>query len=301
MLDVRRLEVLVVAVREGSLAAAARALNLTPSAASQAVGALEAGVGCRLLERHGRGVRPTEAGERLALRAQAVLADLVAAEDEVMGRREAGVVLAAPPTVVAGLVPGVLDRLREQEPDLRVVVIESDGPRASAALRDEQVDIAVVDRHAHLGPAAGSGTVSSVLLDEPVLLWLPSSHPLATREWIGLRELRDEPWIASPPLSTCAELLAHAAASAGFAPRVVATCGEYRSIARLVAAGHGVSLVPRLALTAADVDIAVVALRPQVIRRLTVLLRAGHRPHATRAVLHALEATAHNEERSGTP
>src|SRR5580765_6651254 len=82
MLDLRRLEVLAAAVRERSIASAARSLGITPSAASQALSALEAQAGTRLLRRQARGVVPTAAGERLAAHAAAVLSQLATAETE---------------------------------------------------------------------------------------------------------------------------------------------------------------------------------------------------------------------------
>ena len=135
MLDVRRLEVLALAVREGSLAAAARALDITPSAASQAVAALEAQAGTPLLERLARGVRPTARGERLAAQAEAVLAILDRAHDELVASSAGTVTVAAFPTAVIGLVPAALRRLAHDAPglDVRVLEVEPDGGRAQAS------------------------------------------------------------------------------------------------------------------------------------------------------------------------
>jgi DNA-binding transcriptional LysR family regulator len=294
MLDVRRLQVLVAAVREGSLAAAARTLDLTPSAASQAVSALETSVGRPLLIRHGRGVRATAEGERLALRGQGILADLAAAEDEMAGGTNLQLHVAAPPTVVAGLIPGVLARLADSHPGLRLGVLEMEGSRAREAARSNEVDIAIVDHHAHADPDRGEPLVPVVLLDEPVLVWLPSGHPAALSERVELGMLRDCEWIASPPLSSCWDLLARACASAGFAPRVVATVAEYRSAAALVSAGLGLSIVPRLAIGAAcGMDLAARPSTPPVTRRLTALIRPGPRPVRIRALLSALQAEAY--------
>jgi DNA-binding transcriptional LysR family regulator len=80
MLDVRKLRVLCSVVTSGSISAAAANLGYTPSAVSQQVAALEREAGVALLEKAGRGVRPTAAGNLLAEHAADVMARLAAAE-----------------------------------------------------------------------------------------------------------------------------------------------------------------------------------------------------------------------------
>src|SRR5918912_229533 len=82
MLDVRRLKVLREVAARGSFSAAAEALNFTQSAVSQHVAALERETGTQLVERGARGVRLTEAGRVLVEHADAILARLDRAEDD---------------------------------------------------------------------------------------------------------------------------------------------------------------------------------------------------------------------------
>src|ERR671910_64923 len=83
MIDVRRLRVLRALADHGTVAAAAKALHLTPSAVSQQLAALEREVGQPVVERRGRGVRLTGAAEMLVGHANLVLAQLEAAEADV--------------------------------------------------------------------------------------------------------------------------------------------------------------------------------------------------------------------------
>src|SRR3954468_4568214 len=80
VLDVRRLRVLREVAARGSLTGAAEALSYTPSAVSQQIAALEREAGATLLERRPRGVLLTEAGSLLLVHAEAVFAELEAAE-----------------------------------------------------------------------------------------------------------------------------------------------------------------------------------------------------------------------------
>lgn len=267
MLDVRRLAVLAAAVRERSIAAAARSLDITPSAASQAIGALEAQAGARLLVRGARGVVPTAAGERLTAHAEAVLAQLAIAELELAGGDHDVLRVAAFATAVSGLLPSTLARLRAATPPVlaqvagacthRTVVLELEPDAARAALSAGAADVALVNHHAVSAPDQGSPWRVLHLFDEPVLAAVPSAHRLIPRPGgrskadnakLDIADLAGDDWVMQAAASPCQELVVRACADAGFAPRVSATCADYHSILRLVQVGHGVALVPRLAL-----------------------------------------------------
>ena len=104
MLDVTRLRVLVAVARHGSVTAAARALNYAQPSVSHHIARLEAETGTQLLERVGRGIRLTEAGQLLAERAEEIIGRLDSAEAELaayVGLRRGRVRLAAFPSALA--------------------------------------------------------------------------------------------------------------------------------------------------------------------------------------------------------
>ncbi len=293
MLDVRRLEVLSSTLREGSIAGAARALSITPSAASQALSALEAQTGALLLERLPRGVRPTAAGERLAAQAEAVLSLLATAESELDGRR-ASLRVAAFPTAVIGLLPGALTAVHAAAPALHLQVLEMEPDDGRAALRTGDVDVALVNHHAVLAPDTRGPWRVEHLVDEPVLAALPRTHRLAGRAHLRVEQLREDDWVMQKPASPCQDLVQRVCGGAGFAPSVVAACGDYRAILALVGAGLGVSLVPVMALGGVDTSaVSLVPLRPAVRRRTNALVST--RPGvslAARPLLDALRDSA---------
>jgi DNA-binding transcriptional LysR family regulator len=272
MLDVRRLEVLTAALREGSIAGAARALSITPSAASQALSALETQAGAPLVQRLPRGIRPTPAGERLAAHGEAVLTMLARAESE-LSPRTRSLQVAAFPTAVLGMLPPALSVLRASTPELTVRIHELEPDEARAAVRAGDVDVALVNHHAVLAPDVRGPWRVVHLLDEPVLAALPLGHRLSTRTGVSVSALRDDEWIMQKPASPCQDLVQRVCGGNGFAPTVVASCGDYRAILALVGAGLGVSLVPQMALTALDTSgVALVPLRPTVHRRVNALV-----------------------------
>ncbi|NLG22928.1 MAG: LysR family transcriptional regulator, partial [Actinomycetales bacterium] len=146
MFDVPGLRVMRAIANEGSFTAAARSLGYTQPAVSQMVRRLEQRTGTVLVERTGRTVRLTEAGEVLARHSVAVLAALDNAEAEVAaiaGLENGRVRLMAFPSSSATLVPRALARVKEAHPGVTVNFSEAEPPESLAALRDGLCDLAV--------------------------------------------------------------------------------------------------------------------------------------------------------------
>jgi len=297
MLDPRRLQVLAAAVQEQSLARAARLLGITPSAASQAIAALEAQTGTPLLVRSARGVRPTPAGERLAAHGRAVIAQLEQAEDELSEVIGSTLRLAAFPTAMATLVPDAVARLRGAHPEIACQLLELEPDAARVALRDGSVDVALVSHSALAFPDDRPGWHVEHLRDEQMLLAVPREHPRAETARIDLRAARDDDWILQAAGSPCQQIMLRACGDAGFAPRVVAACSDYRSMLRLVATGAGVALVPELATEHMPLDgIRLLPLRRPALRRINALLRSDRpRSPAVSALLEQLGAGGRQE------
>ena len=78
---------------------------------------------------------------------------------------------------------------------------------------------------------------------------LPADHALADRRKLSLKDLADEPWIASTIANGCRRITEEVCRQAGFEPRVAFEADDTMASQALVAAGVGVTLMPRLALT----------------------------------------------------
>ncbi len=157
MLDVRRLRLLRELARRGTIAAVAEALAFSPSAVSQQLGVLEREAGLPLLERTGRRVRLTPAGQNLVLHAEAVLerleradADLAAARGGLSGALRIG----AFPTATRAIVPAALVALARLHPGLEPMVRETDPAEVAHALRAGDLDVAWCTRTTSSRPPA---------------------------------------------------------------------------------------------------------------------------------------------------
>src|ERR1044071_7399345 len=147
MLDARRLRLLRDLARLGTIAAVADAHTYTPSAVSQQLAALEREAGVPLLERTGRRVALTPAGEVLVAHAEIVLGALEQAS-AAMATAARGVSgplrIGAFPTAVRTLLPGALVALGARHPHLELHVSELDPVVVPDALRERRIDIGMV-------------------------------------------------------------------------------------------------------------------------------------------------------------
>ncbi|WUH97652.1 LysR substrate-binding domain-containing protein [Spirillospora sp. NBC_00431] len=251
-IDPRLLATLEAVVRAGSFAAAAEALGYTQSAVSQQIAELERRAGVRVLER--RPVRPTAAGAVLleaegSIRAALTRADaeLTALDDGLSGE----VRLAAFISASGSVVPPALARLRAECPGVRVTLSQRETEASYQGLLRGDIDLAVTfdyDRHPVPEPA---GVHRTLIGRDPVVVALPTRHPLAGRTSLSLADLADEAWIGTPVTAQQLGLLAELARSAGFTPRLTFEGDDFRTVLALVSHGLGIALLPALAITAA--------------------------------------------------
>jgi len=291
MIDARRLRVLREVSQQGTLAAAADALHLTPSAVSQQLAALEREVGQPVIERNGRGVRLTGAAEVLVGHANIVLAQLEAAAADVAAYAE-GVIgtvrLVGFATALGELVAPAVVALRASHPRLELTVEELEAPECFLALARGDVDIAIsmASRQAPEDPRFERRALISDTLDAVV----PADHPLAQRSEIALADLAGESFVGPPDGSSCHDVTVTGCAAAGFAPSFRHRTLDFHTAMALAAAGLGVTLVPRLGQAAVPAGAIVRPLAdPAPARHVFAATRTGaERRPAVAAVLDAL-------------
>lgn len=296
MLDSRRMRVLLHVARTGSLAAAAAELGYTPSAVSQQIRALERELGTVVLERRGRGVVLTEPGRALADRAQRIVDELHAAEAEVeaiAGLRAGTLRLGWFSTAGAILIPRAIARFRERHPDIELELEEADPDECAQALREGQLDLAVLYEF-RLGPPLPTDLRLTPLLEDRLHIALPPGHRLARRKRIRMAELRDETWIQGVRHGSTLATLPAACREAGFEPRIALRTDDPMAWQGLVAAGVGVAVIPELTLPTARPDILVRELdAPSLVRKVSVAMpRARYSPPAATAMVGTLEHAA---------
>ena len=282
----QQLRALVELSRLGTVSAAADSLGFSQSTVSHQLAALSRATGAVLLTRAGRGVRLTEEGRALAVRGQEVLDLLERTEREVvsMARAEAGRVrLAAFPSAVASLVPGVLDVVGQRYPGLEVELVDAEPPEALDALRRGRVDAAL--SFSYIDDDAGEGFQAEHLLDDVLYL---VTHPGGITRIADGAQCR---WVTG--CARCHEELIAVGRANGFTPETAYASDDYVAVQALVAAGVGAALLPGMALSAYRHEGVQVRPLAREQRRVEVVTRAEQpRPLAIDVLVEACQAAA---------
>lgn len=277
MIDLGRLRALHAVASYRTVLAASDALHCTPSAVSQQLAKLERETGTTLVEKDGRRLRLTEAGRVLAAHAERVLATVDEAEAALAAHRDTVIgrlTVAAFPTACRALLPGTLQRLEAEHPQLATGLVEANPHTGLDMLHRGHVDLAVVDdwpeAALHYPPGIARTTLGLDVAD----LLVPKDHPLTgTTKLAGLK---GERWISTNAGDICHEWLIRVLP--GVQPDF--HVGEFETQLTLIAAGLGVAMIPRLARPPLPAGVRVVEVRPEPSRRVVVAWRetASARP-----------------------
>jgi DNA-binding transcriptional LysR family regulator len=277
MLHLGRLRVLTEVIRCGSFSGAAEALSYTQSAVSQAISRLEHETGAPLVVRDRRGVRPTAAGATLVDHAQAIFAQVQAAEDElgaVLGVRGGRLRVASFPSAGATLLPQALSTFRNGHPGVSLTLVEGEPEDIAPRVRTGELDLALLFAFPG-GDSLTTGLRSVRLLEDPLHVALAHDHPLAQQSTLKISDLRGQDWVQTSATSPCARHLVRMCLAAGFDPHVTLESDDYETVQGLVAVGAGVALIPGLALTRVHPGIAVRSLTPTPSRTVLAVTQRG--------------------------
>ena len=269
MLNLDRLRALHAVSAHGSIIAAAETLNVTTSAVSQQLAKLESETGQTLLERHGRGVKLTDAANQLVSRTQRVLALLEEAEAELEAKDTAvggPITIAAFATAARGLVPQTIAALRKQYPQLAITFHEQEPGESIPKLVRRDVDLIIINDWQNAPLALPEGLTKAPLFDDIADIALPPGHRLSRSKAIRLSQLSGEEWIAWQPGTICHDFLLHTLRKEGHEPRITHTAAEYATQLALVAAGLGACILPRLGRGPVPAGVTVVPSEPALRR-----------------------------------
>src|SRR5215210_231619 len=247
MLDVNRLRVIDAVARHGSVTAAAKELHYSQPSVTHHLARLESETGAQLLQRVGRGIRLTPAGELLADRAAEIIGRIDAAGAELsahVGLTAGRVRLAGFASAIGSLVPAAVATLADRHPGLEISLTDTHPPEAIELLRTGKVEVAVIFRYDETEPEPAGVRLHHLLAD--------SVYVLSARRERGLAALRDATWIAG--CERCRSHLLSMCADAGFDPRIGYSSDDMVVMQAWVAAGLGVATQTGLALRAHHIE-----------------------------------------------
>jgi len=266
----------------GTVTATAQRSGYSPSAVSAQLRELQKTLGMRLVTKEGRGLRLTSMGRSLVAHTDGLVRQWEAIKADVLGGGEQAPTdfgLGGFSTAAVHLLAPLAGRLRRDRPDARVHVVEAAPGECFELLLAERIDLAVViamQAEVHDDPRFEQVP----LLDDPLDVLVPSSHPVAGRTSVPLAELAGEDWITAAPGNAYHALFTAAFTAVGLTPRVAHHVVEWETSSALVAQGLGVGLLPRLAVAGNTGEVVRVRLEgaSRPVRKIVAVTRRGALP-----------------------
>jgi DNA-binding transcriptional LysR family regulator len=244
-MELRQLRYFVAVAEELHFRRAAARLHISQPPLSQQIAALEAELGCRLLERTRRKVELTPAGAAFLDQVRALLSELESAADTArsIDAGQVGVLrLSFVGSALLSALPALVQRFRAERPRVELQLRERSTVEQLRALRTGTIDVGLV----RLPLADAADLEVRRVVREATIAAVPETHPLARLRRIPLRRLAGEPLVLFPREQAPGfhDLLVDRMRTTGLSPRVAQYAPEMLTIIGLVAAGIGVSPVP---------------------------------------------------------
>lgn len=243
-MDSRQLQLILAIADTGTFSKAAIKLGIAQPSLSQAVAKLEKEIGRPLFDRLPRRAVPTVAGELLLSHARRALLEISEAQRRLAesdaqpsGPLSIGVI----PTIAPFLLPELIVRFTRRFPSVQFKLTEETTPRLMAAVESGELDMAI------MSSATETAAVHlEMIATENLLLLLPKKHRLARRPRIAHVDIQAEPFILLHEVHCLAGQVAHVCKFGRSSPHVVSRNANLHTIAAMVAAGLGISVVPAM-------------------------------------------------------
>ncbi len=244
-MELHQLKYLVAVADQGSFTKAAQQCLVAQPSLSQQIIKLERELGQLLLERLGRRVRLTDAGQLFYEQAMAILAAVDRVKEEVVelaGERGGTVTIGAIPTVAPYLLPEQAQRFQRSYPKARVVIQEDFTEHTIASCVRGDLDVGILalpipDVPLHVEP----------LFEEELLLALPAQHPLTRKRQLTVNDLNGQPFILIGEMHCLGRQIVSFCKEESCSPFMVCRTAQLLTVQELVALGHGISLLPAMA------------------------------------------------------
>ncbi|WDD92112.1 LysR substrate-binding domain-containing protein [Burkholderia sp. FERM BP-3421] len=243
-----QLKAFVTVAEEGSIRAAARALNLSPAALTKAIKELEQALGVSLVVRTARGVQLTAFGQQLQVRARLIVAEMQRARDDIeqaQGAATGAVAAAITPAAAVSILPDAYQAFRRRFPLTQVSFFEGFPGVALPRLHDGTLDFAVA---VVMPERLAAEFDHAQLYASRLRIVARRAHPLA--RCTSLADLVDADWLLNPSPESSSQMLCQCFEQHGLRPphRVV-ECPSFAVAHSLLLGSDLIAAVPEQLLS----------------------------------------------------
>ena len=243
-MEIHQLRYFVAVADEGSFSRAATKVRVAQPSLSQQIRKLEAELGQPLFDRLPRSVALTEAGRCLIDYARQILASIGDARrcvDDLKGEVAGRVAVGAIPTIAPYVLPGLVVTFQKHYPDVILEVVEDVTDGITRRIETGELDVALAST------CRASPTLRREPLGtEPLLALVPEKHPLAKKDLVEFDDLKSQRFLLLHEMHCLSQQVNHLLESRRLRPQIALAGSQLTTIANMVAASIGISIVPQM-------------------------------------------------------
>ena len=243
-MELHQLRYFVAVADEGSFSRAAAKVRVAQPSLSQQIRKLEAELGQPLFDRLPRSVVLTEAGRCLIDYARQILASIGDARrcvDELEGEVAGRVAVGAIPTIAPYVLPELVVTFQEHYPQVTLEIVEDVTDGITRRIEIGELDVALAST-CHSSPTLRREPLGS----EPLLTLVPEKHPLAKKDFVDFDDLKSQRFLLLHEMHCLSQQVNHLLESRRLRPEIALAGSQLSTIANMVAASIGISIVPQM-------------------------------------------------------
>ena len=243
-MEIHQLRYFVAVADEGSFSRAATKVRVAQPSLSQQIRKLEAELGKPLFDRLPRSVVLTEAGRCLIDYARQILASIGDARrcvDDLKGEVAGRVAVGAIPTIAPYVLPGLVVTFQKHYPDVILEVVEDVTDGITRRIERGELDVALAST-CRASPTLRREPVGT----EPLLALVPEKHPLAKKDLVEFDDLKSQRFLLLHEMHCLSQQVNHLLESRHLRPQIALAGSQLTTIANMVAASIGISIVPQM-------------------------------------------------------
>jgi len=230
-------------VEHRSFTKAAKDCSVSQPALSQQIAKLEKELGQPLFERQGRSIRLTPAGQVLQTQADRILKLVDDAKRQITDDGQTGrICISAIPTIAPYLLPSLLTSVASQFPQASFEIAEHTTEDLLKSCTNGDIDVGLLAL-----PATAKYLSIEPLFEEELLLAMPAGHPLCDQPKINAKDISNERFVLLGTAHCLVDAIESFCNRKNFQPITTSRIEQLSTVQHLVALGHGLSFVPKIA------------------------------------------------------
>lgn len=274
-MDMRNLSYFIAVANFKSFTKASENIHISQSALSKAVKNLEDELKVTLIDRSSRNIKLTDAGEIVfekGLKIKESFHDLTLELYDLMNLEQGDIKIGIPPIIGYLFFPKILKGFNDLYPNIKIHLSEQGAEKIKQEVRDGLIDLGIV-----MLPADEEDFEITPFMQDEFTLFINRSHPLAKKDQIEMKELKNEKFIIFKKGFTLHKRILQECQDAGFSPNVAYECSEWDFMSGLIGENLRISIFPRLVIQRIDPEVikSIEIVNPRMPWQLGIIVKKG--------------------------